>query len=80
MKLLVRIDLKEDIFDPQGVVIFNSLKNLGFKNISSVRQGKIIEIDLDETSEKQAMVEVNKMCDKLLVNKIIETFSIEKPN
>jgi phosphoribosylformylglycinamidine synthase len=80
MKVLVRIGLKEAILDPQGEAISNSLSFLGFENINSVRQGKTIEIDLDETDRKQAFKLVTEMCDKLLVNKIIENFLIEEPS
>ena len=80
MKVLVRIGLKEAILDPQGEAISNSLSSLGFENINSVRQGKTIEIDLDETDRKRALELVTEMCDKLLVNKIIENFWIEEPS
>ena len=80
MKLVVRVGLKEEILDPQGEAIANSLKSLGFENINSVRQGKTIELDLDETNRKQAVELVTEMCDQLLVNKIIENFSIEEPS
>lgn len=80
MKVLVRIGLKEAILDPQGEAISNSLNSLGFEKINSVRQGKTIEIDLDETDSKRALELVTEMCDKLLVNKIIENFLIEEPS
>jgi phosphoribosylformylglycinamidine synthase PurS subunit len=80
MKLVVRVGLKEEILDPQGEAIANSLKSLGFENINSVRQGKTIELDLDETNRKQAVELVTEMCDRLLVNKIIENFAIEEPS
>ena len=79
MKLVVHVGLKEAILDPQGEAIANSLKTLGFENINSVRQGKIIELDLKETDRKRAVQFVTEMCDKLLVNKIIEDFAIEEP-
>ena len=79
MKLVVRIGLKDSILDPQGEAIANSLKTLGFENINSVRQGKTIELNIDETDGKRAVELVTEMCDKLLVNKIIENFSIEEP-
>ena len=79
MRVLVRIGLKEAILDPQGEAISNSLSSLGFKNINSVRQGKTIEVDLDETDRKRAVELVTEMCDRLLVNKIIENFLIEEP-
>ena len=80
MKLVVRVGLKEAVLDPQGEAIAKSLKTLGFENINSVRQGKTLELDLDEIDRKRALELVTEMCDKLLVNKIIENFSIEEPS
>jgi phosphoribosylformylglycinamidine synthase len=80
MKLVVRVSLKKAILDPQGEAIAISLKTLGFENINSVRQGKTIELDLKETDRKRAVKLVTEMCDKLLVNKIIENFAIEEPS
>ena len=77
MKFIVRISLKDSILDPQGDAISNSLKSLGFDGINSVRQGKIIEIDLEETDCNRGIEITKKMCNKLLVNNVIENFSIE---
>ena len=77
MKFIVRISLKSSILDPQGDAISNSLKSLGFDNINSVRQGKIIEIDLEERNLEVGLETIKKMCNKLLVNNVIENFSIE---
>ena len=75
MKLNVKIMPKDGVLDPQGKAIENSLIQLGFKNINNVRQGKIIEIDLNE--EKEIALEiVDDMCKKLLVNLIIEDYEI----
>ena len=79
MKLIVYIGLKDAILDPQGEAISNSLNTLGFENIKSVRQGKTIELDLEETDKKRAVELVSKMCDMLLVNNTIENFSIGEP-
>ena len=48
MKLLISITLKEDVLDPQGLAIKNSLSSIGFDNINTVKQGKIINIDIKE--------------------------------
>ena len=77
MKFIVRISLKSSILDPQGDAISNSLKSLGFENVSSVRQGKIIEIDLEECNLEVGLKTIKQMCNKLLVNNVIENFSIE---
>jgi len=75
MKLNVKIMPKNGVLDPQGKAIENSLSQLGFKKLSEIRQGKIIEIDIDEDKD-QAINIVDEMCKKLLVNLIIEDYEI----
>ena len=66
---------KNGVLDPQGKAIENSLNQLGFENFSKIRQGKIIEIDINE-DEKKAIIIAEEMCKKLLVNLIIEDYEI----
>lgn len=73
----IYITLKKDVLDPQGKVIANSLSNLGFEGIQSVRQGKYIEIMLDGNDKNSATTKLNKMCEKLLANLVIEDYSVE---
>ena len=75
MKLNVKIMPKNGVLDPQGKAIENSLNQLGFNNFSEIRQGKIIEIDIDEEKEKAISI-AEEMCKKLLVNLIIEDYEI----
>ncbi|MDG2474011.1 MAG: phosphoribosylformylglycinamidine synthase subunit PurS [Paracoccaceae bacterium] len=77
MKLIVRISLKKSILDPQGEAISNSLKSLGFSKLNSVRQGKILELDLEETDPDCGVKIAKEMCEKLLVNSVIENYSLE---
>ncbi len=63
--------------DPQGKAIGNALKDLGFFNVSDVRQGKFIELDLDEIDEDKAQATVEAMCEKLLANTVIENYTID---
>ena len=72
----IYITLKKDVLDPQGSVIANSLKSLGFNNIEDVRQGKYIEIKLDSENEESANKQLNEMCEKLLANLVIEDLSL----
>ena len=78
MKLAVIITLKKDVLDPQGKVIEQTLQNMGINSLKNLRQGKYIEIELDESDEKKAHDTVENMCKKLLVNLIIEEYKIEK--
>ena len=78
MKFAVTVTLKKDVLDPQGKVVSQTLKNMGMNNLNQVRQGKFFEIDLKENDFSKAHNQVKEMCEKLLVNKIIEDFKIIK--
>ena len=73
----IHITLKKDVLDPQGSVISNSLKSLGFDGVKDVRQGKYIEITLDDNDKNSAIKRINEMCEKLLANTVIEDYSVE---
>ena len=77
MKIAVIITLKKDVLDQQGKVIQQTLQNMGVSSLKSLRQGKYIEIELNESDENQAHKMVNEMCQKLLVNQIIEEYRIQ---
>ena len=78
MKFAVIITLKKDVLDPQGKVIQQTLQSMNMKSLANLRQGKYIEIELDESDEKKAHELVEEMCKKLLVNLIIEEYKIKK--
>jgi phosphoribosylformylglycinamidine synthase len=74
MKARVHITLKNGVLDPQGEAIRHALGTLGFDGVEGVRQGKVIELDLaDGTTEAT----VNDMCEKLLANTVIESYTVE---
>jgi phosphoribosylformylglycinamidine synthase len=77
MKARIRITLKNGVLDPQGKAIQNALSGLGFKGVEEVRQGKYIEVDLTATDEAAARAEVEKMCQELLANTVIEDYAFE---
>jgi len=77
MKLLISITLKEDVLDPQGLAIKNSLSSIGFDNVNTVKQGKIINIDIKEKNPSKAKNQAKVMCEKLLANTVIEEYQIE---
>ncbi|MEH6546291.1 phosphoribosylformylglycinamidine synthase subunit PurS [Sneathiella marina] len=77
MKARVHISLKNGVLDPQGKAISNSLHGLGFESVLDVRQGKTIELDLTDMSKETAETEIDKMCQQLLANTVIENYSIE---
>ena len=78
MKLSVTITLKKDVLDPQGKVILQTLQNMGMDSVKNLRQGKFIEIEINENDENLAISKVEEMCKKLLVNLIIEDYQIKK--
>ncbi len=78
MRFSVTVTLKKDVLDPQGKVVQNTLSNLGINNLKSIRQGKFFEIEISETDQKKAEEKVNEICQKLLVNLIIEDYKINK--
>ncbi len=78
MKFAVIITLKKDVLDPQGKVIEQTLQGMGVNSLRNLRQGKYIEIELDELDETKAHNTVENMCKKLLVNLIIEEYKIKK--
>ena len=77
MKVIVNINLKKGVLDPQGEAISSALKTMGFKGVNSVRQGKTIELDLDSTDPKKALKTTKEMCENLLSNTVIEDYFIE---
>ena len=78
MKFSVTVALKKDVLDPQGKVVQNTLVNMGMKNLKSIRQGKHFEIEVEENDEANAKKKVDEICQKLLVNLIIEDYRINK--
>ena len=76
MKISAIVTLKKDVLDPQGKVVSQTLKNMGYENVSDVRQGKYFEIELNETNKEKAKKTIEEICKKLLSNTIIENYTI----
>ncbi len=77
MKARVHVMLKDGVLDPQGEAVRHALGGLGFEGVETVRQGKVIELDLAETDAEKAHESVTAMCEKLLANTVIESYSVE---
>lgn len=77
MKARIKITLKNGVLDPQGKAIAHALDALGFEGIGNVRQGKYIEVELDETDQAAAGKQVERMCEQLLANMVIENYDYE---
>ena len=78
LKFSIIVTLKKEVLDPQGKVVQNTLNSLGMSNLKNIRQGKYFEIEVDETDQNLAEKKVNQMCEKLLVNLIIEDYKINR--
>jgi len=76
LKISAVVTFKKDVLDPQGKVISQTLKNMGYNNIVNVRQGKFFEIELNETDKEKAKKIVEEICKKLLTNVVIEDYTI----
>lgn len=77
MKAKVHVMLKNGVLDPQGKAIEHALASLGFEGIGEVRQGKIIELELDASDRETAESQAEQMCQRLLANTVIEDYSID---
>ena len=76
MKISATVTLKKDVLDPQGKVVSQTLKNMGYKNVINVRQGKYFEIELNEIDKEKAKKIVEEISSKLLANIVIEDYKI----
>jgi len=76
LKISIIVTLKKAVLDPQGKVIKETLKNMNFKGIDEVRQGKYFEIEIDEKNYEKAKTKAEELCKKLLTNLVIEEYRI----
>ena len=76
MKISATVTLKKEVLDPQGKVVSQTLKNMGYKNIINVRQGKYFDIELQEADKEKAKKIAEEICKKLLTNIVIEDYEI----
>ena len=77
MKVRVRVMPKDGLLDPQGEAINIALVNMGFAEVKNVKQGKVIELELEEEDKIVVKNRVEEMCQKLLANSVIESFQVE---
>ena len=70
----VYVTLKPTVSDPQGQTVLATLSNLGFDTATDIRVGKYLEVRIDEVDQSRADLLVNRMCETLLANPVIEEF------
>jgi len=76
MKATVLVRPKQGILDPQGQAVESSLRQLGF-SVSEARIGRVVDIEVDAADPAKARAEVERMCEQLLANPLIESYEIE---
>jgi phosphoribosylformylglycinamidine synthase len=77
MKARVTVTLKSGILDPQGKAIEGALKSLGVAGVTSVRKGKVFDIEIEGGDRNVAEAALKAAGDKLLANTVIENYSVE---
>ena len=77
MKVRVTVMVKKGVLDPQGKTILGSLHQLGYKEVTDVKAGKLLELSLPKMGKAQLENKVKEMCDRLLANTIIEDYEFE---
>ena len=73
----VYVTLRPSVLDPAGTAVRSGLAHMGYNNVSKVRIGKYIELELTANSEASAQSQLDKICDQLLANPVIENYRIE---
>lgn len=76
MKVRVYVRLKPGVLDVQGKAVEQGLRGLGYSDVSEVRVGKLIELEVEASSLEVAKPKVEEMCKTLLANTVIENFEI----
>ena len=77
MKARVTVTLKTGVLDPQGKAIEGALKSLGVDGVTSVRQGKVFDVELDTSDRERAEAALSQACERLLANTVIENYRVE---
>jgi phosphoribosylformylglycinamidine synthase len=76
MKATVLVRPKPGILDPQGQAVESSLRHLGFE-VSDARIGRLVDVDVATNDKAEALAQLERMCEQLLTNPLIESYEIE---
>lgn len=77
MKAKVYVTIKENVLDPQGNAVQGALHALGFNEVTKVRIGKFMDVELDTNDREQAARQLKAMCEQLLANTVVEDYRFE---
>jgi phosphoribosylformylglycinamidine synthase len=73
----VYVTLRPSVLDPAGTAIKSGMEHLGYENVQQVRLGKYVELTLMADSEAAARQQLDRMCDQLLANPVIENYRFD---
>ncbi|MBE0477833.1 phosphoribosylformylglycinamidine synthase subunit PurS [Candidatus Aerophobetes bacterium] len=76
-KVKIYINLKEGVADPQGATIKHALDSIGYQKIGKVKTGKYLQLELDMHDKNKAREQIEDMCQKILVNPVIENYEYQ---
>jgi phosphoribosylformylglycinamidine synthase subunit PurS len=71
------VTLRPSVLDPAGTAVQSGLKHMGYENVESVRIGKFVELSLTADDEAAAKQQLDRVCDQLLANPVIENYRFE---
>lgn len=77
MRVTVYIQPKETVLDPQGAAVKHAMEQIGFSPASSVRMGKTITFEVEQSDSPELREQIEKMCHELLANPVIEDYRYE---
>jgi phosphoribosylformylglycinamidine synthase PurS subunit len=76
VRATVLVRPKQGILDPQGDAVETALEHLGF-SVSAARVGKVVDLEIEATDPAEARAQVEKMCEQLLANPLMESYEVE---
>ncbi|MBW4690958.1 MAG: phosphoribosylformylglycinamidine synthase subunit PurS [Lyngbya sp. HA4199-MV5] len=73
----IYVTLRPSVLDPAGTAVQSGLKHMGYENVAQIRIGKYVELTLEAASEDVAREQIDRMCDQLLANPVIENYRFD---
>lgn len=73
----IYVTLRPSVLDPSGTAVQSGLKHMGYDNVDQVRIGKFVELTLSAANEADARTQIDRICDQLLANPVIENYRFD---